>query len=136
MKKISDTCTKCGINIYEGEGRFNFPSGTECSKCGDNPKKKPKFTDIAGYKISTKLLEEYRVVVEYTRRAALRGQTNDEPMIVMRALNNRVKIHKKIFKIAKINHDSTTPKAMKIRNALEEWLEKNVLVKPQVKGLV
>ena len=54
----------------------------------------------------------------------------------MKALENRVKIHKEIFKIAGIDHDSTEPRAMKIRDALEKWLEKNVMTKPQVKGLV
>ena len=129
-------CTKCKCKIPDGEMRANYPTGTECIKCAEKPKKKPKFTNIAGYKIPTKKLEEYRDVVEYTRRAALRGQTNDEPMIVINALNNRVKIHKEIFAIAGIDHDSTSKKAMKIRDALDTWLEKNVMTPSQVKGLV
>ncbi len=133
---MSDVCSICKKEIEDGVGRYNLPSGVECTKCHEKPKKKPKYVKIAGYKIPYKKLEEYVDVVEYTRRAALMGKTKDDPLIVMKALANRVKIHKEIFKIVGINHDSTEPKAKKIRDALEKWLEKNVMTKPQVNGLV
>ena len=130
-------CSICHKKIEDGVGRFNFPSGVECMECHDtNPKKKPKYVKLAGYKIPYKLLKEYAEIVDYTRRAALMGQTKDDPLIVVKALENRVNVHKKIFKITGHDHDSTEPEVMKIRNALENWLEKNVMTKPQVKGLV
>ena len=130
-------CVKCKDKIYDGDGRFNYPTGQECTNCGDpTTKKKPKFTKIAGYNIPTKKLEEYRDVVEYTRRAAIMGRSRDDPLIVMRALENRVKIHKAIFKITGHDHDSTAKEPTRIRHALDEWLEKNVMTKPQKNGLV
>ena len=133
---MSDECSICHEKIEDGVGRFNLPTGTECMSCHEKPKKKPKYVKIAGYKIPSKLLEEYVEGVEYTRRAALMGQTKDDLLIVLKALENRVKIHKAIFKIAGYDHDSTEPEAMKIRDALATWLEKNVMTKPQVKRLV
>ncbi len=136
---MTDKCSICHKTIEDGVGRFNFPSGTQCMECYDNPKKQkkePKYVKIAGYKIPYKKLKLYAETVDYTRRAALMGQTRDDPLIVMKALENRVKIHKEIFKIAGIDHDSTEPKAMKIRNALEKWLERNIMTPSQVHGLV
>ena len=132
-------CTICNKTIPEGTGRYNLPTGTECTDCHENPKKRkkePKFVTLAGVKVPYKKLREYADVVDYTRRAALMGKTKDDPQIVMAALDNRVKIHKEIFKLVGIKHDSTSPKAMKIRDALEKWLEKNVMTKPQREGLV
>lgn len=134
---MSDECSICHKTIEDGIGRFNLPTGIECTKCHDiNPKKEPKYVNLADYKIPYKLLKEYAEIVDYTRRAALMGQTKDDPLIVMKALENRVNVHKKIFKITGHDHDSTEPEVMKIRDALEKWLEKNVMTKPQVKGLV
>lgn len=132
-------CSICHKVIKDGVGRFNLPTGTECMDCHENPKKakkEPKYVTLAGIKIPYKKLKLYAETVDYTRRAALMGQIEDDPLIVMKALENRVKIHKEIFKIAGIDHDSTEPKAMNIRNALDNWLEKNVMTKTQVKGLV
>ena len=33
-------CTKCNKEIKPGEGCFNFPSGIQCTSCGDNRDKK------------------------------------------------------------------------------------------------
>ncbi len=131
-----DHCTICKKVIKIGTGRFNLLTGTECMECHEKPKKKPKYVKLAGYKIPYKKLEEYADVVDYTRRAALMGRTKDNPMIVIQALQNRVKIHKEIFKITGHDHDSMEPEPMKIRDALEKWLEKNVMTPTQMKGLV
>lgn len=139
MKRDSVKCTICSVEIEIGTGRYNFPGGTECTDCHDNPnkrKKEPKYVKIAGHKIPYKMLEQYAEVVDYTRRAALIGQVKDDPQVIMQALQNRVEIHKKIFKITGHDHESMEPAAMKIRNALEKWLEKNVMTKPQAGGLV
>lgn len=132
-------CSICQCEIEDGVGRYNAPTGTECMKCYENPKKHrkdPKYVTLGGIKIPYKKLKEYAEIVDYTRRAALMGKTKDDPLIVMKALENRVKIHKQIFKIAGIDHNSTEPKAMKIRKDLEKWLEKNVMTPIQMKGLV
>lgn len=38
MKELK--CKKCGCVIPMGAGFFNFPSGAQCSKCGDIHSKK------------------------------------------------------------------------------------------------
>lgn len=129
-------CSICNCKIEDGTGRFNLPTGTECIKCHEKPRKELKYVKLAGYNIPYKKLKEYAEIVDYTRRAALMGQTKDEPLIVMQALENRVRIHKEIFKITGHDHDSTKPEVMKIRKALENWLEKNTMTEPQVHGLV
>ena len=30
-----DSCTKCNIEIKDGEMRANFPTGTLCKECGE-----------------------------------------------------------------------------------------------------
>ena len=126
-KSTDDSCVGCGKAIKDGEGRVNSSRGAECMKCYAKPKLVPVYTDIAGYKIPTKMLLEYRDKVEYTRHSAIMGQALDDPRWITRALENRVEIHKKIFKITGHDHDSAADIPMKIREALETWLEVNVI---------
>ena len=134
---MSAQCSICKKPIKEGTPRYNLPTGTECTDCHENkPRKEPKYVKLGGYNIPYRKLKLYAETVDYTRRAALMGVTKDDPLIVFKALENRVKIHKEIFKITGHDHDSTEPKTMKIRKDLEKWLEKNVMTKPQVRGLV
>ncbi|MFI5416435.1 MAG: hypothetical protein ACHQW9_00080 [Nitrososphaerales archaeon] len=121
------SCRTCGKTIKDGEGRINTAKGQECMKCYSKPKLVPLYTKIAGYNIPTKMLEEYRDKVEYTRHSAVMGKALDDPRWITRALEIRVQIHKKIFKITGHDHDSTEPKPMEIRKALEEWLESNIM---------
>ena len=51
-------CTNCNKKLKEGEGRFNYPKGARCVKCGvianDYLKKAEKYLDeyaeITGYR--------------------------------------------------------------------------------------
>ena len=52
-----DYCTKCGLDLPEGEGRFNFPKGAMCTECGsvvnqylkDAEEALRKYKKITGY---------------------------------------------------------------------------------------
>lgn len=129
-------CSICKKEIVEGEGRFNTPDGVKCLDCYDKRKADPKYTKIAGHNIPTKLLREYAEKVEYTRHSAISAKARDKPELVLRALQDRVEIHKKIFKITGHDHDSVEPEARKIREGLERWLEKNTLLPTQEHGLI
>ncbi len=116
---------------------YNLPTGVKCNVCGDRRlQKKTKFTKIENLKVSTKLLEQYRDTVEMTRNAASKGLKKNDPIIVMEALQQRTIFHTKILKLAGLKHDDMTKKAMKIRKALDAWLEENILIGPQVDGLI
>jgi len=128
-------CTICGSNIPEGVGRYNKPSGVCCTDCGQKKVKQPKFTDIGGIKVQTELLLKYAEKVELTRNAAKHGTGKNDPIFIMQALSDRVAIHKAIFKKVGIDHDSVSKKAMKIRKALEVWLEDHVIEKPHRSNL-
>ena len=136
--KETDNCSICNIEIEDGVGRFNTHNGVQCVDCYDKKKKeiKPRYVKIAGYNIPTKLLEDYRDKVDFTRRSVTLAIGRDDPRIVMKALSDRVAIHKAIFKITGHDHDSTAKEPMRIRDALEKWLNENTIEKPQVNGLV
>lgn len=53
-------CTKCHKQINEGEGRYNFPTGTRCSNCGS------EINDIL--EIAEQLLEQYGEMAGYRPR--------------------------------------------------------------------
>ncbi len=131
-------CKGCDRVLVNGvDGRFNVAGGPKCGDCYDKkPKKQPKTIDIGGYDIPSKLLLEYASKVEMTRNAAVVGIRQNDPLVVMKALNERVEIHKKIFKIAGYDHDDFGKEANKIRKALDEWLNENIFIEPQLDGLV
>ena len=137
MKEI-DNCSICNIEIEDGVGRFNTPKGVQCMDCFDKKKReiKPRYVKIAGYNIPTKLLEDYRDKVDFTRRSVTLAIGRDNPRIVMKALADRVDIHKAIFKITGYDHESLEDEPMRIRKELEKWLNENTIEKPQVNGLV
>ena len=127
----------CHVVIQDGDGMYNLPTGIKCSTCGDRRlQKKKKLTEIADLKIPTKLLEQYRDQVELTRNCAEKGLKKNDPLIVMQALHDRTIFHTKILKLAGLKHDDMNKKAMKIRKALDAWLEENIFIKPQVDGLI
>lgn len=135
---MTDKCSICGNKINEGDGRFNLPGGVvKCMECYDKPTTKPsKFIKIAGFEIPSKMLLEYASKVEMTRNAASVGLRQNNPLLIMKALQVRVEIHKKICKITGYDHDDTSKKAMKVRDELEKWLNENTFNKPQENGLI
>lgn len=133
---ILTRCATCDTPLPDGVGRFNLPGGPFCGDCYDKPRKQAKTINIGGIDVPSKLLLEYASKVEMTRNAAQVGSRNNDPLVIMKALQERVVIHKKIFKIANINHDSTSKKAMKVRDALDKWLNENIFIEPQLDGLI
>jgi len=128
-------CSICGCNLPDGVMRMNAPSGIRCMDCADKKVKQPKFTKIAGIDVETKLLLKYAEKVDYTRQASRIGSGKNDPILIMKALSDRVEIHKAIFKKVGVDHDSTSKKAMGIRKALEVWLEAHVIEKPHSSNL-
>jgi len=128
-------CSICSSNIPDGVGRFNLPDGVRCTDCVDVKVKQPKFTKIAGINVETVLLIKYVEKVDFTRQSARVSRGKNDPLLIMKALSDRVEIHKAIFKKVGIDHDSTSKKAMKIRDALEVWLEAHVIEKPHSSNL-
>ena len=55
-----DYCTKCGLDLPEGEGRFNFPKGAMCSDCG--------MVANDYYKQAETLLDKYAKITGYRPR--------------------------------------------------------------------
>ena len=141
LEQSQDNFVKCSIckkKIYDGDGRFNLPQGiTKCMDCYEKiPEKKSKYIMIAGFKIPSKLLWDYADKVEQTRKSAVMGSRMKRPDLITKALNDRVSIHKEICKITGYDHEDTSKKAMKVRNALDDWLNKNTFYDSQENGLI
>lgn len=122
------SCKDCGKKIKDGEGRVNSAKGSQCMVCYEKPQLIPVYTKIAGYQIPTKILNDWKDASEYIRHSAIMGKALDNPIWITRALQARVDVHKKIFKITGHDHESTEPEPMKIRRALEKWLEENTMI--------
>lgn len=87
------------------------------------------FVTISGFKVSMKVLEEYKLAVDFSERSskmALYGR----PQMAVNGLANRISKHRAIFKELKVPYHGddkkrTDPKTRKLGDAVEKWLEKN-----------
>jgi len=70
------------------------------------------------------LIEEYRGKVKYLRRATTISIGRDDPLIVQRALQERIKLHKKIYEAIGIPYEknNASEESIKFNEALERFL--------------
>lgn len=139
------TCTKCFVKIEGGEGRFNYPTGVQCNKCGEEyyeknlkgmklidvhghfkrQEKIGKMVKIGGYDIPKELINIYVDKVAFTRRAGIYAIGSEDPIIVMNALKEREKAHRIIFKHVGLDYPDVKlrPKSLKFQRALSDYLD-------------
>lgn len=152
---MTTKCTDCHCIIEDGEARANLPIGVKCSPCSDKyyesngklksfvydsiPDKRvtPKepdelksvfkhgVTKIAGQLIPNTLLEDYKNHVDYLRRVCNSSLSLRDPLITMKALQEREKIHRKIFKVANLIYhadDNATKLSIEFNTALDKYI--------------
>ena len=87
------------------------------------------FVTISGFKVSMKVLEEYKLAVDFSERSAILSMYG-RPQMAVNGLANRIEKHRAIFKELKVPYHGddkkrTNPNTTKLGDAVEKWLEKN-----------
>jgi len=148
---MKDCCSKCGKQFTSGEGGYNYPDGIQCGKCGDNytgwkketRKERPVeniqqelqesmrsgATTIGTHIIPNKLLDNYKDHVEYLKRSITISIGRDDPLIIQKALKQREKIHREIFKHAGLIYhadSNSNIESIKFNELLDAWLTEKI----------
>ena len=146
------SCVICHKQFEEDEGIYNYPDGARCMKCGDNytgwkkklkkhyqnePKQdiKKEFDEnmklgasrIGQYIIPNKLLYPYAEKVNYLRRAITIAIGRDEPLIMQKALEQREKLHREIFKYIRLPYHTdleASEESINFNELLDDTIQK------------
>ena len=146
------SCVICHKKFEADEGIYNYPDGVRCIKCGDNYtgwKKKLKkhyqnepmqdikkefdenmklgASRIGQYIIPNKLLYPYAEKVNYLRRAITISIGRDDPLIIQKALEQREKLHREIFRYIKLPYHTDLESgkdSTEFNSLLDEWIQK------------
>ena len=143
-------CVECEKEIEDGDIRVNYPTGVQCSSCGEKYDKKylegKKVVDvqlhfakqakigkvveltIGGYKVPKSLVTTYIDKLSFTRRAGLIAVGSEDPIIVLKALKAREVAHKAIFKHVGLTYreevdDNIGEKSVEFGIALTKWVD-------------
>ena len=85
---------------------------------------------LAGHDVPKDYLDRYVESIEVLQRVSKISKTRPNPDMLFKALHNRTELHKAIFGICGLDHDSAAEAETAMRTAIDKYAEKDLAGKP------